>query len=193
MNNNIKTIGTIAVVALALAGCAQQDSTGPAPRTTTAATAPVEDSPIHQAKYGTPTILDNQAGKSIELTIDAPELVVYHDAEYDPKTGTKPGTPYPPMLLVKIAAKGVTGSVSIKAYDSIGWQYEAPDGTLYDESFPPLMTYERAGSDDGPAIVGPGQKTTGSIFFQSPTPGGKVIAKVMGAKLTDAPNTWMFS
>ncbi|WP_203905861.1 hypothetical protein [Virgisporangium aliadipatigenens] len=118
----------------------------------------------------------------VEYVISKPEVVTFHEAEYDPKspTATKPGAAFKPMVRIRLDIKGVTGQVPTGS--DIELIYEASDGTLAGETIP-LMTFEDTDPiSNYPTTVTAGQKVSGELFFSSGDPGGKVIASSAGSR-----------
>lgn len=134
-----------------------------------------------EISFGQPGTVFTESG-SVEYVIGKPEVVTFHEAEFDPNsdTATKPGKKFDPVVRVHVQIRGVSGEVPTGS--EVQLTYEAADGTLAGETLP-LATYEKTDPiSNHPTTVSHGQKTKGEIFFESSDGGGKVIAEAAGRR-----------
>jgi len=134
-----------------------------------------------EVAYGSTGVITAETG-TVEYVISKPEVVTYHDAEYDAtsKTATKQGAPFKPVVRVRLDIKGVSGEVPTGS--QIQLVYEASDGTLAGETLP-LGTFEKTDPiSNHPTTVSAGQKVGGELYFDSSDGGGKVIASSVGKR-----------
>jgi len=130
--------------------------------------------------YGTGAPISTDTGR-IEYVVSAPQVVVFHEDEYDGKSSSwKPGAVIESMVRVQVTVRGLAGEAD--ATSSVELVYEAPDGLLAGTEVPP-SAYEKTDLlISKPSMLSEGQRIMGEVYFASKAGGGKVIASSGGRR-----------